>query len=78
MVLIEDGSSEHVPKKIGFDESFDVTKYCQQIEIPNLIQVCAPCSELPFNISTKVNILYSIYYWDFLQTLDDIIFRYHK
>ena len=47
MVLILDGNSAHVAhiwskvglfwrKKIGFDESFDVTKCLQQIEIPDL------------------------------------------
>ena len=28
-------------KKIGFDDSFDVTKCLQQIEMPDLLQVCA-------------------------------------
>jgi len=28
-------------KKIGFEDSFDVTKCLQQIEIPNLLNVCA-------------------------------------
>ena len=28
-------------KKIGFDDSFDVTKCLQQIEIPDLLHVCA-------------------------------------
>ena len=28
-------------KKIGFDDSFDVTKCLQQIEMPNLLHVCA-------------------------------------
>ena len=28
-------------KKIGFDDSFDVTKYPQQIEMPDLLHVCA-------------------------------------
>ena len=29
------------PKKIGFDDSFDVTKCLQQIEMPDLLHVCA-------------------------------------
>ena len=28
-------------KKIGFDDSFDVTKCLQQIEMPDLLHVCA-------------------------------------
>ena len=28
-------------KKIGFDDSFDVTKCLPQIEMPDLIRVCA-------------------------------------
>ena len=28
-------------KKIGFDDSFDVTKCLQQIEVPDLLHVCA-------------------------------------
>ena len=28
-------------KKIGFDDSYDVTKYFQQIEMPDLLHVCA-------------------------------------
>ena len=45
MVVILDGCSFHVahvwskpglfPKKIGFDDSFDVTKCLQQIEMPD-------------------------------------------
>ena len=52
MVFILDGCSEHVAhawckkgifreKKIGFDHSFDVTKCLQQIEMPDLLQMCA-------------------------------------
>ena len=33
-------------KKIGFDDSFDATKCLQQIEIPDLLHMCAHCSEL--------------------------------
>ena len=29
------------PKKIGFDDSCDVTKCLQQIEMPDLLHVCA-------------------------------------
>ena len=29
------------PEKKGFDDSFDVTKFLQQIEMPNLIHVRA-------------------------------------
>ena len=39
-------------KNVGSDDSFDVTKCLQQIEIPDLLHMCAPCSELPSNIST--------------------------
>ena len=28
-------------KKIGFDDSFDVTKCLQQIEMPDLLHLCA-------------------------------------
>ena len=28
-------------KKIEFDDSFDVTKFLQQIEMPDLLHVCA-------------------------------------
>ena len=34
-------------KKIEFDDSFDVTKCIQQIEVPYLLHMCAPISELP-------------------------------
>ena len=43
-------------KKIGFDNSFDVTKCLQQIKIPGLLPMCAPCSELPSYISTTLSI----------------------
>ena len=39
-------------KKVGFDDSVDVTKCPQLIEIPELLHMCAPCSELPSNKST--------------------------
>ena len=43
------------PKKIlGFDLTVDVTKRLQQIEIPDLLYVNAPCSELPSNIRTML------------------------
>ena len=52
MVFILDGCSFHVAhvwckqglffeKKIEFDDSFDVTKCLQQIEMPDLLHVCA-------------------------------------
>ena len=41
-------------KKIGFDDSFDLTQCLQQIEIPDLLQMCAPSSQLPSNIRTMV------------------------
>ena len=34
-------------KNTGFDDSLDVTYCLQQIEMPDLLQMCAPCSELP-------------------------------
>ena len=33
------------PKKIGFDDSFDVTKCLQQIEIPDSLRISAYCNE---------------------------------
>ena len=44
---------EEEKKKIGFDDSVDITKCLQQIEIPDLLQMCAPGSELPSNIDTN-------------------------
>ena len=51
MVFILDGCSFYVahvlckkglfPKKIGFDDSFDLTKCLQQIEMHYLLYVCA-------------------------------------
>ena len=51
MVFIIDGCSFYVahvlckkglfPKKIGFDDSFDLTKCLQQIEMPDLLHLCA-------------------------------------
>ena len=29
------------PQKIGFDHSFDLPNYLRQIEIPNLLRMCA-------------------------------------
>ena len=37
-------------KKIGINYFIDVTKCLQQIEIPYLPYMCAPCSELPYDI----------------------------
>ena len=39
-------------KKIGFDDSFDVTKCLQQIEMPDLLHVSAKLNEQPSNIKT--------------------------
>ena len=58
MVLIQDGSSEHVAhvwSKIGFFREeifFDETKCLQQIEILDLLHMCAPGSKLPSYIDT--------------------------
>ena len=51
MVFILDGCQFHVAhydvnkaffrKKIEFDDNFDVTKCLQQIEMPDLLHVCA-------------------------------------
>ena len=41
-------------KEIGSDDYVDVTKRIQQIEIPNLLHMCEPCSDIPSNISTMV------------------------
>ena len=32
-------------KKFGYDELFDVTQCLEQIEIPDLFHMCAPCSK---------------------------------
>ena len=45
-------------KKIGFDESFDVTKCLQQIDIPDLLHMCAPCSKLPSIIRTMFQLFF--------------------
>ena len=37
---------------VGYDDSFDVTKCLQQIEIPDVLHMCAQCFELPSSIST--------------------------
>ena len=42
-------------EKIGFDDSFDVTKCLQQIEMPDLLHVCAKWNEQPSNIETMIN-----------------------
>ena len=42
------------PKKIGFDECFDVTICLQLIEFSDVLRMCAMCSELPSNISTTL------------------------
>ena len=46
----------HFRKQIGFDDSFDVTKCFQQIEISYLLYMCALFSELPSNISTTMTV----------------------
>ena len=58
MLLIWDSGSEHVAhvrikiclfrKWMEFDDSFDVTKCLQQIEIPGLLYNCATCFELTY------------------------------
>ena len=35
--------------RVGFNASFDVTKFLHRI--PDLFHTCAPCSEVPSNIS---------------------------
>ena len=37
-------------KKFGFDDSFDVTKCLQQIEMSDLLHVCAYLNEQPTNL----------------------------
>ena len=64
MVLILDDNSEHVAhvwskqvfseKKIGYDDSFDVTKCHQQIKIPDLLHICAYGKEQPSNSKKHV------------------------
>ena len=41
-------------KTIEFEDSLNITKCLKQIEISDLLNICAPCSELPFNISTML------------------------
>ena len=43
-------SKKDISEKIGFDDSFDVTKCLQQIEIPDMLS--AQCSELTSNVNT--------------------------
>ena len=38
------------PKKIGFGNSFELTKCIQQIEISDLLHLCAPCSDVPYTV----------------------------
>ena len=40
----------------GFDVFVDVTECLSQIEILGLLHTCAPCAELPSNISSMVHI----------------------
>ena len=42
-------------KKIAFDDYFGGTQCLQQMEIPDLLHICAPCSELPSYISNMQN-----------------------
>ena len=42
-------------KNTGFDDYVDVTKCLQQIEKPGIFNMCAQCSELPFDISTMID-----------------------
>ena len=45
-------------KKIGFDDSFDVNKCLQQIEMPDLLHIMCPWwNEQPSNIET-IYVLY--------------------
>ena len=39
-------------KKIEFDGSFDVSKCLKQIELPDLLHMCAKGTEQPSNIKT--------------------------
>ena len=45
-------------KRLRFDDYFVITKCLQQIEISSLLHMCAPCSELPSNISTLVEAIF--------------------
>ena len=71
MLLLQDGSSEHVTnvwckighfreKKIEFDDSFDVTKFLQQIEIPYLLHKSALWNAQPSN---NKNMVYYFSMW---------------
>ena len=46
--------NEFFRKKIGFDDSFDVTKCLQQIEISDILHSFAPCSEIQYDYSTII------------------------
>ena len=48
-------------KKIGFDDSFDVTNCLQQIKILDLLHMCLPCSDLPSNLSSMCQLVYVQY-----------------
>ena len=39
-----------LPKNFGFDDYFDVTKCLQQIEMNELLHMCAESTEQPSNI----------------------------
>ena len=57
MILIQDGSPEldaRVRSKIGLfrRKKSDLTKCLKQIEIPDLLHMCAQCSKLPPITST--------------------------
>ena len=60
MVFIHDGSWDngaHVWSKIVHSwkkNSYRITKCLQQIKIPILLHVCAPCSEIPSKKNTTV------------------------
>ena len=48
--------------KIRFNDSFDASKCLQQIKIPDLLHVCAPCSELPSIINSMVFLHFFFYF----------------
>ena len=64
MVLILDGSSEHVTHAYENDRYFrfvlDLNKCLKQIKYQRLYLPCAPISELPTNKSTMISLVFIV------------------
>ena len=65
MVFIFDCNWKRIFKKIHFATDLDINKCLKQIRLMYCLHMCTHFSELPFNISTKMNIYRSIIfgYW---------------